>query len=101
MSDAMLAMARSRCAGQPWVGFEPADATKLPFPNGAFDVAVSTQVYEYVSDTATALAELNRVLRPGGRALILDTDWDSIVWNTTDRDRMERVLAAWDEHLAH
>jgi arsenite methyltransferase len=39
------------------------------------------------------------VLRPGGRALVLDTDWDSIVWASSDNERMDRVLAAWEEHL--
>ena len=47
-----------------------------------------------------ALAEAWRVLRPGGRLLVLDTDWDSIVWRSGDHDRMRRVLAAWDRHLA-
>jgi len=28
------------------------------------------------------------------------TDWDSLVWHSSDRERMRRVLAAWDEHLA-
>ena len=32
--------------------------------------------------------------------LVLDTDWDSIVWACSDAGRMRRVLAAWDEHLA-
>ena len=40
------------------------------------------------------------MLRPGGRLLVLDTDWDSIVWHSSDRERMERVLVAWNEHLA-
>jgi arsenite methyltransferase len=31
---------------------------------------------------------------------VLDTDWDSIVWRSSDDDRMRRVLAAWDQHLA-
>ena len=31
---------------------------------------------------------------------MLDTDWGSIVWHSRDRERMERVLAAWNEHLA-
>ena len=41
------------------------------------------------------------MLAPGGRLLILDTDWDSIVWRSDDDERMARVLSAWDEHLAH
>ena len=39
------------------------------------------------------------MLRPGGRLLVLDTDWDSIVWASSNTDRMRRVLGAWDEHL--
>jgi SAM-dependent methyltransferase len=100
----MLTLARTYCANLPiaqWVTFQQAEATRLPFADATFDVAVSTQVYEYVNDLTTALAELQRVLRPRGRALILDTDWDSIVWHSTDRARMERVLAAWQEHLVH
>jgi arsenite methyltransferase len=61
---------------------------------------VTTQVLEYVADIAGALAEMRRVLRPGGRLLVLDTDWDSLVWHAPDEVLMARVLAAWDEHLA-
>ena len=96
-SESMLAGARRR--GAP-VEYGTGDALALPFPDEHFDVAVSTQVYEYVEDIAAALAEARRVLRPGGRLLVLDTDWDSIVWHSGDRERMQRVLAAWNEHLA-
>ncbi len=99
VSESMIAMSRARCAGLSRVEFQLGDATRLSFPDGDFDVVVSTQVYEYVSDTRTALAESYRVARPGGRLLILDTDWDSIVWHTADRPLMNRVLAAWEEHL--
>jgi arsenite methyltransferase len=101
-SQAMLAVARRRppaCGSAP-VEFGPGQATELPFADGEFDVVTSTQVYEYVDDMPTALAEAYRVLRPGGRVLVLDTDWESIVWRSSDADRMRRVLAAWDEHLA-
>ena len=96
-SESMLASARRRDAP---VEYGTGDALALPFPDEHFDVAVCTQVYEYVEDIAAALAEARRVLRPGGRLLVLDTDWDSIVWHSGDRERMQRVLAAWNEHLA-
>lgn len=101
LSDSMVAMARARCDGQPQARFEVADACTLPFEDGAFDVAVSTQVYEYVPDIPQALAELRRVLRPGGRLAILDADYDSLVIHTEDPMRLARILAAWDEHFVH
>ena len=101
-SESMLAIAaqRERVAGSAPTEFRTGDALELPYPTASFDAAVSTQVYEYVEDMPAALADARRVLRPGGRLLVLDTDWDSIVWRSSDRDRMRRVLAAWDEHLA-
>jgi hypothetical protein len=58
--------------------------------------------YEYVADLPGALDELHRVLRLGGRAaLVLDTDWDSLVWDTKDRELNRRITAARDEHLVH
>jgi ubiquinone/menaquinone biosynthesis C-methylase UbiE len=100
-SPAMNTVAATRTDALPWVHIDDGDAVALPYPDGAFDAAVSTQVYEYVTDIAGALGELRRVLRPGGRALILDTDADSLVWHTADRELHRRVLAAWEEHLVH
>jgi len=101
-SENMLAIARTREAapGAAPVEFGVGDALALPFDEASFDVAVATQVYEYVADMPAALSEVRRVLRPGGRLAVLDTDWDSIVWRSSDDERMRRVLAAWDEHLA-
>ncbi len=97
----MNATARDVIGARPWVSIDEGDAMALPYPDGAFDAAVSTQVYEYVPDVPGALAELRRVLRVGGRALVLDTDWDSVVWHVADRERHCRVMAAWEEHLVH
>ena len=101
VSRAMVAMSAKRCIELPWAEFRTADATQLPYPDESFDAAVSTQVYEYVHDIPAALAELHRVLRPGGRAAILDTDYGSLVIHTEDPTRMARVLSAWDEHFVH
>ncbi len=99
LSESMLALSRARCAELPWVDFRAGDATELPFPDGEFDVAVSTQVYEYVADVDAALRDAHRVLRPGGRLLVVDTDWDSIVWDSGSPARMNQILDAWSEHL--
>jgi arsenite methyltransferase len=102
ISASMLAIAGRR-QGEPGaapIALAEAEATALPFADRSFDVVVSTQVYEYVADIPAALAEARRVLAPGGRLLILDTDWDSVVWRSDDDERMARVLSAWDEHLA-
>ncbi len=98
-SAVMLEVAKKRCEGKGPVDFRQADATSLPFEGASFDAVTSTQVYEYVPDMEQALAEVRRVLEPGGRVFILDTDWDSVVWFTDDRARMRRVMGAWDEHL--
>ena len=100
-SAPMNAVARDLIGTRPWASIDDGDAVELPYPDGAFDAAVSTQVYEYVADIPRALSELRRVLRPGGRALVLDTDWDSVVWHVADRQRHRRIMAAWEEHLVH
>jgi ubiquinone/menaquinone biosynthesis C-methylase UbiE len=100
-SGPMNAVARELVATRPWASIDDGDATTLPYADGAFDAAVSTQVYEYVADIPRALAEVRRVLRSGGRALVLDTDWDSVVWHAADRERHRRIMAAWEEHLVH
>ena len=75
------------------------DATALAFADATFDAAVSMQVIEYLAEPDAALHQLARVLRPGGRLVIIDTDWDSLVWEATDRRRAARIAAAWNEHL--
>jgi len=100
LAPAMVAVAAERLAGLPQATVREGDAERLDFADASFDAAVSTQVYEYVADMPQALGELRRVLRPGGRTLILDTDWRSIVWHSSDGARMDRVLTCWDAHLA-
>jgi arsenite methyltransferase len=70
------------------------DATCLELPEAAFDFVVAVQVYVYVAEIGRALAEVRRILKRGGRSVIVDTDWDSCVWLTNDRDRHRRIMEA-------
>ena len=97
----MLALAAKRCEGRSNCGFHEGDATALPVGDGDFDRVLSVQVLEYVADIPAALAELRRVLRPGGRLLLWDVDWATVSWHSADPGRMDRILRAWDEHLTH
>lgn len=103
VSPSMLAIAAARDTGPDAATVELARgrAEDIPYDGGSFVVVVATQVLEYVPDVPRALAQIHRVLRPGGRVLILDADWDSLVWHAPDLELMGRVLLAWEEHLAH
>jgi ubiquinone/menaquinone biosynthesis C-methylase UbiE len=100
-SEAMLALARRRCAEHANVELHPADALSLPVADGRFDGAICVQVLEYVEDVPAALRELHRALRPGGRVVLWDVDWATLSVHSEDDALTGQVLAAWDEHLAH
>ncbi|NKB45064.1 MAG: methyltransferase domain-containing protein [Alphaproteobacteria bacterium] len=97
----MRGIAEQRCQNTSWVTVTDGDATALPVEDATLDAVVATQVFEYVPDMALALKECLRVLKPGGRLLALDTDWDSAVVNTADRKRMALILEAWRPHFFH
>jgi SAM-dependent methyltransferase len=97
----MLAAAARRTAGLTNVTLLTGEATDLPVPAESFDAAISVQVLEYVTNIRAALAEMYRVLRPGGRLVVWDVDWSTVSWFSADAARMGEVLRAWDEHLAH
>jgi ubiquinone/menaquinone biosynthesis C-methylase UbiE len=66
------------------IGFVAGDAEELPFPGGSFDAALVECSLSVFSDKELALAELHRVLRPGGRLAISDV--------TADHDRLPHSL---------
>jgi SAM-dependent methyltransferase len=104
VSPDMVATAETVRAESPHANlivFHEAHAGSLPFDDASFDAAVSIQVLEYVEDVDAALAEIHRVLRPGGRCLIWDTDWSGVISHARDEQRSERIWTALDEHCQH
>lgn len=73
LTPEMLDVARGKTAGGAGeTGFAAADAARLPLRDASFDTAVSASVLHYWDDAHAALMEIRRVLRPGGRLLLLD-----------------------------
>ena len=100
-SEDMLAYAEAKTQDLANASTVLGEARALPFADASFDAALSVQVLEYVDDLDSALAELHRVLQPGGRVALWDVDWHALAWHSDDRERMRAALAAWDAHLAH
>ncbi|MFV0526921.1 MAG: class I SAM-dependent methyltransferase [Acidimicrobiales bacterium] len=90
LSTDMLRFARTRLAGS---GHWPhpllqADTQRLPFPDAAFDGVVALGVISYVPDRGAALAEIHRILRPGGLLVISYRNrWGRLAF---DPDRLAR-----------
>lgn len=70
ISEPMLARAVDAQAG-PNVGFLRADAQRLPLRNNTVDAVISLAVLQLIPDPAATLAEMARVLRPGGRLAVM------------------------------
>ena len=68
------------------------DATALDLADASADFVVAVQSYSYVPEVERAIAEAARVLRPGGRLAVLETDWDMCVYESGDAQQMRRIF---------
>jgi len=86
----MIEMARRFCPGGE---FHLGDATELPLESAWFDAVTASQLLCFVHEPDKAVREMFRVLKPGGRVVILDSDWGSLVWNCSNRALMDRTVS--------
>ncbi len=88
-SDLMIGSSRSK---YPDVTFVKGDATALPVESASFQLVTSSQVLCFLHDVGAALLEMHRVLDHGGRVALLDSHWDSLVWNSRNPALMDRAV---------
>ncbi len=69
-----------------------ADACELPFADKAFNASRSERLFMHLAHPGAALAEAVRVTRPGGKVVIVDSDWGSLS-TATELTEIERNLA--------
>jgi len=100
ISADLIELADRRKTGD-WLSYRVGDALAIEEPDASFDVAVCTQVAEYIPDVSKVISETCRLLKPGGRAIIVATDWDGLIWHSEDPARMAIVMKSWEAHCAH
>jgi ubiquinone/menaquinone biosynthesis C-methylase UbiE len=101
-----LAVAHREAGGR--AGLSAADVLRLPYPDRSFDKIVLSEVLEHLPDDAGGLAEVRRVLKPGGVIAITVPNhdypflWDPVNW-TRERLRLEPIRSGffgglWTNH---
>jgi len=78
-SQVMVDTAGKRSEHLAWVTAQKGDGNKIPFPDQSFDACRADRVFIHLSEPEAAMDEMLRVLRPGGRILIADPEYDSLM----------------------
>jgi len=102
LEESQLAMARETASGLSLanVTFENADARNLPFEDGHFDAVFSHAMLEHLPDPMPVLAEMRRVLRPGGLVAIRCIDLGGTIIAPND-DRLAAGHEVWRKYRQH
>jgi arsenite methyltransferase len=95
-SQDMLELANKRCSELENVQLQQGSVEALEFEDESFDVVTCTQTLLYVENVDLAIDEIQRVLKPGGRVAILETDWRGVVLNNQDEALTRKIFDAWD-----
>lgn len=94
-SAAMLAVARERSnLANCRTRFSVGDALALDEPDRSFDAVRSERTLQWLTDPQGAVDELARVLRPGGRISLIDTDWSTLRLDVGDDGVATKVSEA-------
>jgi SAM-dependent methyltransferase len=82
-----------------WVKHQHADATVLPFEPDHFDSSRSERLFQHLVHPEKALSEMARVTRRDGWIVVLDTDWMSVSFDTTEFEIEQRLKQFRVEHF--
>ena len=93
-SESLIAEARRRAQGRNLpVTFETGDAQALRFADGSSDAVRTERMLMHIPDASKALSEMARVLRPGGRIVVFDFDWESQFCDSPYKETTRKI--AW------
>ena len=90
LSEEMLKVARQKLSEYSQVSWKAASASELPLCNSCFDVVICANSFHYFDDPQSSLKEIQRVLKPKGRVIILD--WCKDYWGVWILDSILKVF---------
>jgi arsenite methyltransferase len=96
-SEAMLKLARAGAAADN-VEYRLMPVEHMDFADNSFDGVVCTQVLGYLADAIPVIRDLLRVVKPGGRVFIAETDWDTLAYCIADKELQRKVTLAFADH---
>lgn len=95
-SAEMLRVARTNAAAAACrAQFVVGDAAALTLPSESFDAVRSERTLQWLPGPAAAVAEMARVVRPGGRVSLIDTDWSTFTLDIGDAELMAMIHDAF------
>ena len=100
-SPDQLESAAALCADLASVEFIEGSATAMTFEDGSFDGLASIQMLEYIVEVDATLAEARRVLKTGGKAVLISVLWDHWRFHGADLDLNDRMHEIWRSHCPH
>ncbi len=77
---------------QTGIAFETSPAETLPYPDASFDGALAARILLHVADPEAVIREMTRVVKPGGRVLVMDWDFETVTVDHPNRDLTRRIL---------
>ncbi|NJO08830.1 MAG: methyltransferase domain-containing protein [Leptolyngbyaceae cyanobacterium SL_1_1] len=80
------------------VTLQVGDVHRLEFADDSFDGCRADRLFMHLADRRQALAEMIRVTRPGGRILVREPDWDTLVVDHPQRDLTRQILHRHFDH---
>ncbi|BAI60638.1 ABC transporter ATP binding protein [Methanocella paludicola SANAE] len=94
--EGMLARAMERLSSAGNITFQKEDCMKTSFPDDTFDTVLMALVLNYIPDPAAALAEARRILKPGGRLIIVNPD-NSFIGEARKRLSSYKLMAGYGD----
>jgi ubiquinone/menaquinone biosynthesis C-methylase UbiE len=99
-SEVMIAEARRRASErQLAITFEVGQVQALPFPDATFDVCRAARLLEHLPDAGQALTEMVRVTRKGGRVVVFDFDWDTLIIDHPDKETTRTIVRSFSDSV--